>query len=112
MASRQGTVDFIIEQMAGAGAVHARKMFGEYAVFCGGKLVGLICDDALFVKPTEAGRAYLGDAVERPPYRSSKPFFWISGDLWEDGQWLAELVRVTAEALPFPVKKVRRRRAG
>ncbi len=112
MASQQSTVDYIVEQMTGAGVVSARKMFGEYAVFCSGKLVGLICGNELFIKPTEAGRSYLGDAVERPPYKSSKPFFWISGDRWEDGDWLAGLVRVTADALPVPVKKARRRKAG
>jgi TfoX/Sxy family transcriptional regulator of competence genes len=85
-------------------------MFGEYAVFCNGKLVGLICDNELYVKPTEAGRSYIGMVEERPPYRSSKPFFWISGDRWDDSDWLAELVRVMAEALPVPVKKVRKRK--
>ena len=48
------------EALAGAGAVSARKMFGEYGVYCDGKIVGLVCDDQLFVKVTEAGRAWLG----------------------------------------------------
>ena len=39
MASSQSTVDYIIEQVASAGAVAGRKMFGEYAVFCDGKMV-------------------------------------------------------------------------
>ncbi len=52
MASSQGTVDFIVEQMASAGTVSARKMFGEYGIYCDGKMVALVCDDRLFVKPT------------------------------------------------------------
>jgi hypothetical protein len=32
MASKQTTVDFILEQIAEAGVVTARKMSGEYAV--------------------------------------------------------------------------------
>ena len=59
MASNQSTVDYIVEQVAGAGAVTGRKMFGEYALFCDGKMVALICDDQLFIKPTVAGRSYL-----------------------------------------------------
>jgi TfoX/Sxy family transcriptional regulator of competence genes len=112
MASQQSTVDYIVEQMVGAGVVSARKMFGEYAVFCNGKLVGLICDNELYIKPTNAGRTHIGDAVERPPYKGSKPFFWISGDRWDDSDWLAELVRVSAAELPVPVKKPRRRKAA
>ena len=109
MASRQTTVDFIIEQMAGAGAVSARKMFGEYAVFCDGKLVALICDDQLFVKPTKAGRAHIGDPIEAPPYKGAKPSFLIDGDAWEDAAWMAALIRVTAAELPMPVKKAKKK---
>ena len=35
MASKQGVVNFILEQIGAAGAVSARKMFGEYACSVG-----------------------------------------------------------------------------
>jgi TfoX/Sxy family transcriptional regulator of competence genes len=68
MASTQRNVDFVLEQMAEAGDVSTRKMFGEYAIYCRGKVVALFCDDQLFVKPTDAGRAFLGKVKEAPPY--------------------------------------------
>jgi TfoX/Sxy family transcriptional regulator of competence genes len=43
MSSQQSTVDFIVEQMAKAGAVSARKMFGDYGIYCDGKMVALVC---------------------------------------------------------------------
>jgi len=104
MASRQSTVDFIVEQASAAGVVSSRKMFGEYALFCDGKLVALICDDQLFVKPTKAGRAYIGDPSEASPYRGAKPSFVISGEKWDDADWLAGLFKVSAAELPVPVK--------
>ena len=110
MASNQCTVDFIVEQSAGAGAVAGRKMFGEYALFCDGKMVGLICDNQLFIKPTVAGHAHIGAATERAPYKGAKPCFWISGDLWENGDWLTALVRLTAADLPLPAKKPRKQK--
>jgi TfoX/Sxy family transcriptional regulator of competence genes len=64
MASSQGTVDFIVEQIAAVGTVSARKMFGEYGIYCDGRMVALVCDDRLFVKPTPDGRAYLGACDE------------------------------------------------
>ena len=112
MASQQSTVDYIVEQMGGAGIVSARKMFGEYAVFCNGKMVGLIIKDELFVKPTGAGHDYLGEVVERRPYQASKPYYWVSGDRWDDSDWLAGLMRTTAAALPVPVKKPKKRKAA
>ena len=110
MSSRQATVDFIVEQIAGAGAVSQRKMFGEYAIYCDGKVVALVCDDQLFVKPTSAGRALIGAAIEQPPYKGAKPSFLIAGDRWEDGDFLTDLVRATAGELPAP--KARKAKIG
>lgn len=102
MPSQQSTIDFIIEQTSRAGAVHARKMFGEYGIFCDGKMVALVCDDQLFVKPTFAGRAFVGQVDEAPPYEGAKPYLVISGERWDDGDWLAGLIRISAAELPPP----------
>jgi TfoX/Sxy family transcriptional regulator of competence genes len=75
MASQQRTADYVVEQIAAAGSVSARKMFGEYGVYCDGKMVALICDDQLFVKPTKGGRTFLGKVREAPPYPGAKPSF-------------------------------------
>ena len=105
MASTQKTVDYILEQIAGAGAVSARKMFGEYAIYCGEKTVALVCDNQLFIKQTDAGRELLTECVEKPPFTGAKPWFFISGELWEDGDWLTKLIKVTAAHLPEPAEK-------
>ena len=105
MASKQTTVDFITEQIAGAGQIRSRKMFGEYAIYCNEKVVALVCDDKLFVKPTKAGRLFIETVEEGEPYPGAKPYFHISGDLWEDSQWLTELIAKTAEELPIPKPK-------
>ena len=110
MASKQGTVDFIIEQMAEAGAVSAKKMFGEYGLYLSGKLFGLVCDDRLFIKPTLNGRAFLGDSVTKAaPYPGAKPCFLIPGEAWEEGERLSKLARMTADQLPLAKKKPFRR---
>lgn len=105
MASKQSTVDFIAGQIAGAGTIRSKKMFGEYALYCNEKVVAFVCDDQLFVKPTHAGRTFLETPDERPAYPGSKMYFYISGDLWEDHQWLTELIVKTAEELPLPKPK-------
>ncbi len=105
MSTRQSTVDFIVDQLTGAGNVRAAKMFGEYGLYCDSKIVALICDDQVFLKPTEAGRAYIGAVTEGFAYNGAKPSFLISEDLWDDGEWFSGLVRATAQALPLPVPK-------
>lgn len=105
MSSQQTTVDYILEQSAGAGTMTAKKMFGEYGMYCDGKVMAFICDDQLFIKPTEAGRAYLGEVTEGEAYPGSKMYFLIDGDRWDDADWLAGLVKATADALPAPKAK-------
>ncbi len=109
MASSEGFMEFVAEQCEDAGRISFRKMFGEYALYCDGKVVALVCDDRLYVKPTEAGRAYAGDAEEAPPYPGAKPYLLVD-DRFEDRDWLTELIRLTAEALPEPRPKRRRGR--
>ncbi|BAQ45936.1 MULTISPECIES: TfoX/Sxy family protein [Methylobacterium] len=110
MATKRNTVNFIVEQARGAGHVFARKMFGEYGLYCDGKLAALVCDEQLFLKPTAAGRALLGDgATEASPYPGAKPCFRIPSEAWDDPDRLSDLIKATAEALPVPPPKKRRR---
>lgn len=62
MASDQATVDFIVEQASRGNDVRARKMFGEYGLYCGEAFVGIVADDQLFLKITDAGAALLPGA--------------------------------------------------
>ena len=111
MASDPKAVAFIVDQAGGAaGDVAARPMFGEYGLYLGGKLVALVCDDQLFVKPTAAGRALAPDAEEAPPYPGAKPSLLIDADRWDDADWLGELLRVTAAELPLPKARTKRTR--
>ena len=104
MASDLEFMEFLADQMAGAGEISYRKMFGEYAVYLDGKVVALVCDNQLFVKPTAAGRAYIGAPVEAPAYPGAKNSFLIE-DAFEDREWISELIRITARDLPAPKPK-------
>lgn len=104
MASDQKTVDFVLDQIRGAGSVTAKKMFGEYGLYCDDKIVALLSDNQLFVKPTDAGRAFAKGTSESPPYPGAKPYLFVQ-DRVDDREWLTELVRVTAAALPKPAPK-------
>lgn len=103
MASNRQFVDFILEQLKSGGEVTAKSMFGEYGLYLDGKLFALICDDKLFVKPTKAGREFIGTVKEAPPYPGAKPSFLI--EQVNDSQWLSELMLLTANELPEPKPK-------
>ena len=104
MATDAEFIEFLADQMAGAGEIAFRKMFGEYALYCAGKVVALVCDNQLFVKPTPGGRAHIGEPVEAPPYPGAKPYFLIE-DAFEDREWIGALIQITARELPPPKPK-------
>ncbi|MBK6454362.1 MAG: TfoX/Sxy family protein [Steroidobacteraceae bacterium] len=110
MASDIGFVEYVCEQIRGAGQVSHRRMFGEFAVYCDGKVVALVCDNQFFLKPTDAGKALLDRVKEAPPYPGAKPYFLIDAQL-DDAEAAATLVRVTAAALPAPAAKPARKAA-
>ena len=103
MASNPDFVQYIVDQCSGAGEIVARKMFGDYGIYRGNKIFGLICDNGFYLKPTEAGRELLRSEDLRPPYEGAKPYFYIE-DV-DDHDYLSALVRATCTELPAPKPK-------
>lgn len=114
MASDASFADYVVDQLGAAGRITLRKMFGEYAIYCNDLVVALVCDNQLFVKPTEAGKAYAGACAEAPPYPGAKLYLLVENQL-EDRAWISGLIRVTAQALikakvkPKPARPARSR---
>ena len=66
----------------------------------------MVCDDTLFIKITEQGKEFAGEHYkEGYAYKGAKASIVIEDDLIENREWLSELVRITAESLPFPKPK-------
>ena len=107
MSTSQTTIDYILDQLVKVPNVSARKMFGEYALYVGKKVVALVCDDTLFVKITPEGKEFVGNNYEEGhAYDGAKVSMVIQEELIEDREWLCELIEVTNKYLPEPkVKK-------
>jgi TfoX/Sxy family transcriptional regulator of competence genes len=109
MSSKQDFVDFVIGQLQSAGDITFKKMFGEYALYSGNKIFALICDNKLFIKPTIAGKNFIQDVVEAPPYPGAKLSFLVE-DRIEDHEWLSKLVKLTVGELPEPKPKKKKKK--
>lgn len=110
MATDPSLIDFICEQAGLPGELSARKMFGEYALYLDGKVIALVCDNQLFVKPTAEGIACLAQVTEHPPYPGAKPHLRIDAEI-EDRDLLQRLFKATARALPLPKPKAAKAKA-
>jgi TfoX/Sxy family transcriptional regulator of competence genes len=103
MATSQNTIDFLLDQLRGVQGVRTRKMFGEYVLYCGDKVVALVCDDQLFVKITPPGKALVGKRyAEGIAYPGAKPSILVDASDMEDDERLSAFIRATATALPPP----------
>ncbi len=109
MGSSLEFVEFVADQMEGAGDIKYKKMFGEYGLWCDGKFIALVCDDNFFIKPTEAGRKFIKDPVEAPPYPGAKNYFLIDEHL-DNRDWVTILIKVTAAELPEPKPKKKKKK--
>lgn len=104
MACNSELVKYIAEQMSDAGKIEYKKMFGEYGVYCDGKIFALICDDQLYIKITEAGKSIAPMLETAPPYEGAKPYFVIENI--DDREFLTAFIIATCSELPPPkVKK-------
>ena len=104
MASDPDFLQYITEQLSGVYGLSHRKMFGEYALYMGRKVVALVCDNQLFLKPTAAARALIEQPTEAPPFPGAKSYLLIDAAL-DDRDLLAELFRATERELPEPKPK-------
>ncbi len=106
MACRAEYVQYIADQCSGAGEVTVRKMFGDYGIYLDGKIFGLICDDQLFIKITEAGKKLMPNLETASPYEGAKEHFVFS-DI-DDREALSAFVLATWQELPVPKPKKKR----
>ena len=106
MASNSDFVQFIVDQCSGAGEIAVKKMMGDYCIYCNGVLFGLICDNNLYIKMTEAGEAVLDEVVLRPPYPSARDHFYITNV--DDRDYLEDIIRATLPELISSKSKAKR----
>jgi DNA transformation protein len=99
--------DFVLEQLAPAGRVTSRDMFGGVGLYLDGVFFALIDDDSLYFKTDDSNRPRFQNAGSRPfcPYPARPDLqmgYWeVPADVLEDADALAVWAR---EALEVALK--------
>lgn len=106
MATTDEYRDYILEQFHLAPDISARKMMGEYVLYCRGKVLGGLYDNRLMVKPVPAARALMPGAPETPPYPGARPMLEV--EQVEDPAFLCRLAEAMWPELPAPAPKRRK----
>ena len=107
MATELSFVEYVVDQMSGAGQVSFKKMFGEYALYADGKVVALVCDNQLYVKILPASEQ-LGEICEKgPPYPGAKPHYIVEEDMLSTLDTLPHILLDISKSLPEKKKKTK-----
>jgi len=104
MATSEDYIEFVCEQLAGAGAVHSRKMFGEYMVYVNGKPLLLVCDNIVFVKILPELAEVLSGAQTALPYEGGKLHYILDMD---NRELVQTVVGILEPITPLPKPKKR-----
>ena len=115
MATDPDFVEYVHEQAGFGARLTHKRMFGEYGLYLDDKVVAFACDNSLFLKPTEAGRALLPAVTLGKPYPEAKDYY-VLDEFLDDAELLQRALQATADALPppkpRPVKTGRKKTAG
>lgn len=109
MATDPKVIETVLERIAGAGEVRARKMFGEYGLYCDGAFIGGVSEGRLHLKPTKAGLAYAPELELIPSYPGAKPSMVVPVERWGDGAWIVALVQITAQNVPVAKPRLKKK---
>ncbi|MEO6301110.1 MAG: TfoX/Sxy family protein [Paracoccaceae bacterium] len=104
MATSSATIAHILDTLAALPGLSARKMFGEYGLYLDAKIVGLVCDDTLFLKPTASAVPLLPDVEMAPPYPGAKPYM-VCNELLDEPDLAIRVIRAVAADVPEPKPK-------
>jgi TfoX/Sxy family transcriptional regulator of competence genes len=101
MSTTADFIEYVCAQVAGAGNVRHKKMFGEYMVYVNEKPVLLVCDNTVFVKILPCLDDIMQTAEKGFPYKGAKEHYILDIDNRELSQEAARILEKNT-AVPKP----------
>src|ERR1700761_6996254 len=105
MATQLDTIEFILGKLRDRGNFTARAMFGEYALYADGKVVGLVCNDLLYVKIVPASKALESQCAKDHPYPAARPYYLVEESQISTSHNLAQILSEIARSAPAKKEK-------
>lgn len=108
MATSPDFIEYVCEQISGAGAIRYKKMFGEYMVYVEEKPILLVCDNTVYVKILDCIRDKMKEAQKGFPYDRAKEHYILDIDNREFSQ---EIIALLLPIIPIPKPRKKKQRA-
>ena len=99
-------IEFVSSQIATAGTVRCRKMFGGYIVYVDEKPVVLVCDDIPYIKEHEAIKSMMSSAERGFPFKGAKEHYILDVS---KSDFAVNVVKALVEVLPYPKSRKKKK---
>jgi TfoX/Sxy family transcriptional regulator of competence genes len=109
MATSVDYIGFVCRPVSNTGAVHYKKMFGEYMVYVNDKPTLFVCDNTVFVKILQCLDTLMATAERGKPYDSAKEHYIL--DI-EDAELSSAVIAALEEVTAVPKPKIKKKRGG
>lgn len=102
MASDKEFIEYICDQIRGAGEIRYLKMFGEYMVYINDKPLLLVCDNIVYIKMLDVLKEDMTDAETGTPYTGAKAHYILDID---NSEFALNIINKLEAATPIPKPK-------
>lgn len=99
MSTSKDYHDYVFDCLSQAAEIKTRKMMGEYCIYYCGKVIGLICDNTLFLKSTPTTELFLENCDKAYPYEGSKTLMHVVED-FENTELMKPVLEALGNELP------------
>ena len=115
MATGKNFIAYLEDCLSGVRGIRFKAMFGEYALYVNDVVVGLVCDQTVFIKVTEGTSLLLrGRVGTGPPFPGAKDAYVLTESELEDDELIGQVLTVAQRDLaakaPSGKKTVKRER--
>lgn len=98
MSTKKETTEYILENLRAAKVFSVRAMFGEYALYADGVVVGLICNDQLYIKDMPESQELADYCDMDSPYPNAKEHYVIEEQHYDQIENLSQILRDIARS--------------
>jgi TfoX/Sxy family transcriptional regulator of competence genes len=92
-------IEYVCDQLHGAGDIRHKKMFGEYMVYVNDKPIFLVCDNQVYVKFLPEVEHLFADAERGAPYDGAREHYLADAD---NGELLRAVAAILEPITPLP----------
>ncbi len=104
MSTSKEFIEYILDQIHDPKAT-VRAMFGEYALYYDKKVVGLVCNDTVYIKVTSGTEQLLKENERGPAYPGARNTFILNESQIEENGVLRDMLQIVSNDLPQPKPK-------